>query len=492
MIDMKRSIDILFACDMNQSRPWYRDRIPGIKEAIENNNYSIEMVDIYGLLGEQKYMPTHVSQRKLFLQNTNILKANETFEKNVISFMPKVLILGTADNYHEFLIPQTVRRLRDRGIYIVGILGDDEFNYPVYRFLLGWFDMFVAYVRSCVDYYEQFDLSKGYFFPNSCYLDNKKFSELSQDVEYDAILVGAPIANRAEMVKALLDEGLKIAIFGSKKWESYDFTNGCYHGFIPTEKFDEVLSKGKIILAFLEDHLTGKLHMNTKIWEAARIARLPIASYYEPLEKDYGLEEGVSIVTYKDTKELVNKVKFYSQNDEERNRIAENLYNKVANEFDYSLMYNDLFNHLIYEASNNVVKNVQSEEQYEFLKNNNIQYFGTKSSYLDMDAINIIKILKQINSNSVDYIYFNSIENGKRVINRWPFINFNNIFFLGNKKRRRAYIIIFFKSFFLSRTLHINQFYLISDHQTVNGKINRFIDRFSRTKLARWIRKYKR
>ena len=46
--------------------------------------------------------------------------------------------------------------------------------------------------------------------------------------------------------------------------EKYSFSNGYYFGFIDTNEFDIVLSNSKIVLAFLEDHLTGSLHMNTR------------------------------------------------------------------------------------------------------------------------------------------------------------------------------------------------------------------------------------
>jgi hypothetical protein len=484
---MNKKLNILFACDMNESRPWFRDRIPGINKAIENTSYIVKMVDIYSLLGEHEWMPTHLSQRKLFLQNTNLLEANKNFEDGVISLMPKVLILGTADNYHQFLMPRTVRNIRSKGIFVAGILGDDEFNFPVYKFLLGWFDLFIAYVKPCVNYYEKFNLSKGYFFPNSCYLNNKAFDKYSQDTEYDAIIVGAPSANRAEMVKALIDDGLNVAIYGSKQWESYDFAKKYYYGFIPTENFDKVLSKGKIVLAFLEDHISGNLHMNTKIWEAVRVARLPIATYYEPLEKDYGLVEGVSIVTYKNTKELVEKVRYYADNDSARFKIVKNLYHKIEREFDYAAMYENLFHKLMKLSNENKISGMKFIDIESFIeRSDSIQYFKSSSSYLDDEVVNILSIT---DSYSFDYIYFNSIENSKRVINRWPFINFNSIIFLTKQKTKVSYFIVFFKAFLLKRTLHVSQFCVITDKETIVGRVNRGLDKMINTNVGVSIKK---
>lgn len=482
---MNKEIDILFACDMNESRPWFRDRLPGINKAIQNTSYTIKMIDIYSLLGKHEHMPTHVSHRESFLQNADLLAVNQHFENEVLSLNPKVLILGTADNYTHFLIPKTIGNLRKHGIYVAGILGDDEFNYPNYQFLLGWFDLFIAYVKPCVDYYEKFNLSKGFYLPNSCYLNNKKFDKCNQEAEFDAILVGAPIANRPKMVEALIAAGLNIGIFGSKKWDNYAFAKDSYYGFISTSQFDEILSKGKIVLAFLEDHLSGKLHMNTKIWEAVRVARLPISTYYEPLYNDYGLTEGVDILTYKNTEELVEKVKYYSENYSERIEVTKNLYRQVEGNLDYSILYARLFNQLMDVNSQNIDINQCDANLYQSVEENKaIRYFPSIESCLDSEVTNILHILDRIDKNSYDYIYFNKIEKGKRVISHWPFVTFDSIIFLSDKKSKLYYYFIFFKSFFTDNKLHIRQFCVISSGQTNIGIINRAIESLLATKFG--------
>ena len=100
------NLEILIACDMNVSRPWYRDRLPSIYKAIEELDYEIRLIDIYSLLGTYDKSPTNLDERKFFLQNENILLANENFKNKIIDLNPKILILGTADNYSEFLIPK--------------------------------------------------------------------------------------------------------------------------------------------------------------------------------------------------------------------------------------------------------------------------------------------------------------------------------------------------------------------------------------------------
>ncbi len=474
---MKDKLNILIACDANKARPWFRDRIPSIIDAIDKVEWSCEIIDIYGLLGEHEYMPTNVNVRKKFLQTCNMLQINKSFEDEIILKKPDVLILGTADNYIQFLLPSTVQNIRANGIIVIGILGDDEFNYRQYRFLLGWFDMFIAYVKPCVEYYESFNLSKGYYFPNSCFLNNKEFSDYSQVTKYDVVLVGAPIANRAEMVKGLIDSGLKVAIYGSQKWKEYDFTQGYYFGFVDTEEFDNVLSDAKIVLAFLEDHLTGALHMNTKIWEAVRVARLPVVTFYDRLIKDYNLTDGVDIVMYKSTQDLIKKVNFYVKNDNERIKISEALYCKVQNNFEYSMMYENLFNYLMRQLGDKSKVKQEINVKDKLKSEKNIMYFDSKKNKINIEVLNHIEILKKlnVNNNKIDYVYYSKVENGKQVIQRWPFISPSSIIFLTTKKYKIEYIYIYFISYFRGRAVRINQFCISSDYGTILGKINRHL-----------------
>ena len=486
----KKKINILFACDTDSGRPWHRDRLPSIDSAILSVEHSCKVVDIYSLLGSFKKSPRDITYRKIFFQNADLVKLNKNFQKNVMSFNPDVLLLGTADNYRDFLLPKTIRNLRERGVIVSGILGDDEFNYHQYKFFLGWFDMFVAYVKPCIDYYEKFELSKGYYFPNSCYLKSKEFPQHLDDAIYDVILIGAPIANRPEIVKALVDSGVNLAIYGSDQWNKYDYARNSYHGYVETEDFNKTLAKSKIVLALLEDHITSKLHMNTKIWEAVRVGRLPIVTFYQPLIDDYKLKEGVDVLMYRNIPDLVEKVVYYINNDIERIKIAKNLYRRVFNDFNYSNLYKELFNTLVshdrekklehLDVSNNIIiRKLQQDYKATYSSN---------SSRIDPCVLDIMKIIR-LNESEIDLIYFNRTESGLQILQRKPFISLDSIIFLipVNNKVHMAYILV--KALFSGRVVHVKQFCIESDVRTFFGMINNAIDRSIYSQLAYKIRR---
>jgi hypothetical protein len=487
---LKAKVNILIACDANKSRPWFRDRIPSIKKAISDVEWTVDIVDLYSMLGVHKFMPTDLSAREKFLQTANIIQINQNFKELVLKKNPDVLLLGTVDNYRDFLIPDTITSIRENGILVSGILGDDEFNHSQNRFFIGWFDSFVAYVKSCVEYYDKLNLSKGYYFPNSCYLNGYKFSDYSQDTKYDVILIGAPIANRPFMMQSLIDAGLKVAIYGSSEWNKYDRIKNCYLGFVATEDFDKVMQSSKIVLAFLEDDITGSLHMNTKIWEAVRVARLPITTMYSPLIHDYGLVQHDSIVMYESEKNLVELALYYSNHDKERISIARKLFEKVQNEFDYYILYKELFNSLIFDSLKlsrvNPPLILNQSEVIKYLNNLGVFYISSGESKIDAQVINIVKIAKK--SPSLNLIYFNRIENGMGVRQIWPFINFDSVISFAPVSGKLHLLLKLFLAIFSGKIMHVRQFLVISEEYSITGYINMTIRRMVSSNFGRIAR----
>jgi len=471
-------MDILFACDTNISRPWHRDRLPSIEAAVLDLDLTIEIVDIYSLLGNFDESPTNVSSRKHFFRNCNLVEINQTFLYNILELKPGVLILGTADNYRDFLLPKTIRHLRGCGVVVSGILGDDEFNYHQYKFFLGWFDSFVGYVKPCIDFYEQFGLAKGFYLPNSCYLPSKDLPIHLDDAVYDVILIGSPIANRPEIVEALVGARVNLAIYGSKEWNKYDYARSSYHGYIETEKFDETLAKSNIVLALLEDHATGQLHMNTKIWEAVRVGRLPIVTFYQPLIDDYNFVEGAELVMYRDIPDLVSKVIGYTDKITDRLEVTKNLYNRVFEDFNYINLYKSLFKALVSDNQDEPARQYYDtyiEVPGLLLARHNAVLFSPNNNQIDPSVLDVIEIIKK-DKKEIDVVYFNRTEKGSQVLQYRPFISLDSVIFLVPVKNKYHMVFILIKTLFSKRIVHVKQFCIESSERSLVGLINNIID----------------
>lgn len=426
-------MDILFLCDLHIDRPWVRDRVEGLKYAINEMNLDIQLIDIYDFCGIEGRKIREHKNRNLRLINMDADKANKTIFKNVKDLNPKSIVFATADNFIDFLTYQTVEKIKKLGIYTVGFLGDDEFNNSQYRFLSGWFDMFVVYVKYYVDFYQSFANKKGYWLPNSCYLDSSK-KIISKLPDIDCVFIGAPIADRVELLREISNSGFSLEIYGSKKWSYIKDLKDKYKGYVSTSEFDDVLSKSRFILCPLKDHIDGKLHMNTKIWEACRVNRLPLVTYYEPLIKDYLFKEGTEIVFFRNKKDLIEKMHFYKKYPEKAEKVLKNMLNKVHNEFDYSLLFKNLLIDIEKGYKNKYVKKgfkkLEKDLSYTYLFKN---YF--KNS-----------ILKEF-----DYVYTNYLYRGKIINQYWPFINLETIKIINNKNTfiNKIFYILFKKGNYL-------------------------------------------
>jgi hypothetical protein len=340
------SIRFLLAGDTLPTNPWNRDRLPAIKKAATGFNFDI--MDIYEFNSREEAHEMHKMKGVGYFDSKgiNLHELNEKFYKRIKSYNCNVLILGTADTYGWFLLPETVEKLQKDGIFVVGILGDDEFTYKSNRLYVPMFDKVIAYVRKCVDYYNSIKPGCCYYFPSSCYFPESNFQDLQIDDEkkkFDVTLMGAPFGVRPKLIKALVDAGINVALFGSPKWKEFDDFKAYYHGYVLPEDIPSTIQTSKIILALLEDHLTGALHMNTKIWDAVKYGQMCITSRYLPLVEDYGFIENEDIVMYNSTEDLVDKVKYYLNHPRARKQIAENLFRKVKENLDYVDLYKNLF-----------------------------------------------------------------------------------------------------------------------------------------------------
>ncbi|HWA86499.1 MAG TPA: glycosyltransferase [Opitutus sp.] len=343
---------ILLACDTLPGNPWDRDRLPAIRRALEGRAHCIR--DIYEFDSASEAHALHRTKAVGFFTNEKLRDLNERFYRHVVASGCKIVVLATVDNYAQFLRPETIARLRAEGFFTVGILGDDEFTWRRNRLYVFLFDRVVAYVKRWADYYNSLRPGCCHCLPNSCFFTERDFSALQvpeAGKAHDVGLFGSVFPARRRVVEHLVDAGLKVSLFGGAGWRKIRKLRPFHRGFVASADFDATVRRCRIVLATLEDHLTGALHMNTKIWEAVRNGQMCIATRYAPLIEDYGLVEDEDIVLYDSAEDLVAKARHYLAHPAERRRIAENAFRKVSARFDYAEMYRVFFDWVEREAA---------------------------------------------------------------------------------------------------------------------------------------------
>jgi hypothetical protein len=338
---------IFLACDTLPENPWSRDRLPAIRAALAGRRH--EIVDIYDFGSEEQAHRLHRARGRGFFDPARLESLNRSLVERALNSNCRIVIFGTVDNYAHFLLPATVRRLQEAGCLVVGILGDDEFNFPHNWPQVFLMDRTIAYVRAAVDAYNALRPGSCLHFPSSCHFDGTDFEALQvreEDKLHNVALFGSVFPARLRVVSALAAAGLPLDLFGGRGWSRIRPLARHYRGFVRSADFDLTVRRSRVVLALLEDHLTGDAHMNTKIWEAVRNGQFCIATQYPPLVDDYGLEEGRDIVVYDSLRDLVEKTRHYLAHPEERREIAERLFRKIRERFAYETLYAGLFDAL--------------------------------------------------------------------------------------------------------------------------------------------------
>ena len=330
-------------CDTLPTNPMHRDRLPAIKEAFEGFDFDIE--DLFNFNSLEEAHEIRKGDIKGWFAKRDLKKLNNKFLDRVFSYEPDILILANLDCFSLFLSPDIIRGLGSM-MLTVGFLGDDEYMLNRNAHWLPLFDRTVAYAKWVVDHYNTYPAGRCYWLPNSCHFPEKDFDKLQKKKTNDVFFMGSPFGRRPEILNQIAESGVKLSIFGSEKWNRYESLKPFYKGFLDSDKVDAEVRKSKIVLALLENHLNGALHMTTKPWDAVKNGTLPVCTYYPPLEEDYGFKDGSSVVMARDSQQMVELVNKYLLNDEKRVVVARRMFNRTQKKFDYVKMYRKLFKQL--------------------------------------------------------------------------------------------------------------------------------------------------
>lgn len=342
----------LIATNLHPQHYFMNQRYPGIVKALDEYETSfIDIFDFYGNPDKAQQLEDLCSDAgKLtsYFDKADLLEINEHFLNLILSYDWDILCLLTVSHYGQFILPETIRRLRQKGKLVVGFLGDDEYNFERHKFWLFLFDAVVAYTEKEVNRYKKWN-PYTYLLPVGAVVPD---STLAANKDIDVIFVGKPYGTRPDILDKLRRKGFNLVIYGSRKWASYLSLKDSYRGFLKSEDYWKELSRAKIVLALMEDY-EGKPHINGKVFEAAAVGAMSIATYYEPFKTTYGLTPGQEIVFYHDAEDLVAKLKYYLDHDNEREAIAARLKERILQEFTYDKLYASLFTQLVNQWRNN-------------------------------------------------------------------------------------------------------------------------------------------
>ena len=153
--------------------------------------------------------------------------------------------------------------------------------------------------------------------------------------EYDVSFIGANYGVRKDYIKFLTDNGISV----------YTKGQGWDNGFADDDEMIEIFCKSKIVLGFATVGKNDDIYiLKGRDFEVPLTGSMYITGYHEEL-KEY-FELGKDIETYKSKEELLQKIKYYLENDLEREKIAKYGYEKCLNNYTAKKAYEKVFGYL--------------------------------------------------------------------------------------------------------------------------------------------------
>lgn len=221
------------------------------------------------------------------------------------------------------ILPDTLMEIKQRGIPVINIAMDDRLpylweNYEGYRLgavgLKNGVDMVLTTVKECVDWYHKENIPAIYWPLGS----DKDIFYPAPVKEYDVSFIGNNYGIRGDIVRAIQRAGIRVEAFG----------RGFPNGYVDCARSPEIFSKSKIILGIgTIGHTKDLFTMKLRDFDGPMSGALYITTRTEELCELY--EEDKEIVLYSSIEELVEKIKYYLQNEDKLNEIVVNGRNKA-------------------------------------------------------------------------------------------------------------------------------------------------------------------
>ena len=162
----------------------------------------------------------------------------------------------------------------------------------------------------------------------SSYVDpESNFKELNKNKSIDLIYIGCSY------------EMDKINVIQQKNYNSLIHISGGGEDAITGEKFSELYRKSKICLGFMDEENNQKNTITERVWEAFSFGCLVLTNS----KSAEIVSEGVAVY-YTDTHDLLKKIDFYLENEEERNLKIEKGYDIFTSYGNYKYNANEFIN----------------------------------------------------------------------------------------------------------------------------------------------------
>ena len=280
------------------------------------------------------------------------------------------------------LDPATVARISsETGVTTLNWFCDDHWRFENYsRHWAPSFNWVVTTAKSAVEKYRSMGYSHAIKSQWGC--NHLLYRKLGIPFKYEVTFVGQPHGNRRQIIQTLRDNGIRVQTFGAG-WDSgrvsqedmirifnesrinLNLSNASIAGVsVPNPVMQSVLDRVAITL----DHVPfgpSVKRLGRKVFESHQKAQpddngvkqfeqikgrnfevpgcggFVLTGNVEDLDNYY--ESGKEVVSFKDTRDLVDKIKYYLSHEQEREAIANAGYERTLREHTYTHRFRQIF-----------------------------------------------------------------------------------------------------------------------------------------------------
>lgn len=263
-----------------------------------------------------------------------IIRYNELLKKWVCDYSPDITLILKGD----IIYTKTLKEIKKHNnTFLVNWCYDSVSRYPSIIEGCEHYDLFYIFEPADKDIMESFDL-KIKFLPMA--YDPRYYKVMNGDKKtYDISFVGGMIEKRKKILGKIISEfpNKKYGIWG-KAWTWYNpFLQYEYkikrrklgkrinNYKIKPNQVNRVYNDSKICLNI--HHTQNKKGLNPRTFEILGAGGFQLVDYKEKLEEIFEL--GEELVAYTDKNDLLKKIDYYLDNEDERRKIAKKGHKKV-------------------------------------------------------------------------------------------------------------------------------------------------------------------
>jgi len=216
--------------------------------------------------------------------------------------------------------------------------GDDEFRFDDWSRYYSLFFDYILTTKKELDIYEKENIKATFMIG----VNPEYHKPLNTEKIYDVTFIGTPLRDRYEYIKHLKDNGINIKLFGGG-WDSYKDLEDIYGGFLYPEDFIKKINQSKINLNFSKTFFyqgTGGQMKGRPI----EVLACKSFTLNEFTDKSINYLVNKKEINFKTKKELLKKVKYYLKNKKEREKLTEEGYKHILENYNWEEQFIRFFN----------------------------------------------------------------------------------------------------------------------------------------------------